>query len=173
MVGPATISRKSLPSLQKRAREASSSDLLLLDTNHCFRIIAADPHFLEHLDAVGSESIVTSTVVAGELYYGAARSERAAENWSAVSRFLHALDVLPISSAVASEYGRLKAALLDRFGPRERAKRRDFEMTRLGFGDNDLWIAATVLDRGAVLVSADPDFRRMADVVALKVDNWT
>ena len=147
--------------------------MLLLDTNHCFRIIAADPHLLRRLDDIGSETIVTSTVVAGELYYGAARSERAGENWSAVSRFLHALEVISISSAVAGEYGRLKAALLDRFGPRMRAKRRDFDMAKLGFGDNDLWIAATALDRDAVLVSADPDFTRMADVVDLKLDDWT
>jgi predicted nucleic acid-binding protein len=36
-----------------------------------------------------------------------------------------------------------------------------------------LWIAATAIDRGAVLVSADPDFARMANVIDLVVEDWT
>jgi len=92
--------------------------LLLLDTNHCFRIIARDARLLDRLDRVGSEKIATSVVVAGELYYGASISERVAENRSAIARFLRAVEVIPLSPAVADEYGRLKAALLARFGPR-------------------------------------------------------
>ena len=49
----------------------------------------------------------------------------------------------------------------------------DFDVAKLGFGDHDLWIAATAIDRGAVLVSADPDFLRMTDVVDLEVEDWT
>jgi tRNA(fMet)-specific endonuclease VapC len=89
------------------------------------------------------------------------------------SAFLRAIEVIPVSSAVAKEYGGLKAALLRRFGPRERAKRRDFDLAKLGFGDNDLWIAATALDRGAILVSADPDFTRISEVVELAIEDWT
>ncbi|TAJ77093.1 type II toxin-antitoxin system VapC family toxin, partial [bacterium] len=37
-------------------------------------------------------------------------------------------------------------------------------------GENDLWIAATALSVGAVLVSMDSDFQR---VNALKVEDWT
>jgi tRNA(fMet)-specific endonuclease VapC len=147
--------------------------LLLLDTNHCFRVIAPDQRLLDRLERIGSEAIVTSVIVAGELYYGASISKRVSENRSAVSRFLRAIDVVPVSSAMADEYGRLKAALLERFGPRERVRRRDFDLAKLGFGDNDFWIAAAALDRGAVLVSADPDFARMADVVDLDIEDWT
>ncbi|HEV2722589.1 MAG TPA: hypothetical protein VG323_21380 [Thermoanaerobaculia bacterium] len=81
--------------------------------------------------------------------------------------------MIPVSSSVASEYARLKSALLDRFGPRERGKRRNFDLAKLGFGDNDLWIASTAIDRGAVLVSADAAFARMASVVDLAVEDWT
>ena len=94
------------------------------------------------------------------------------ENQSAVHRFLEAIDVVPISSAIADGYGRLKGALLERFGPRERARRRDFDLAKLGFGDNDLWIAASALELGAVLVSADPDFERIAEVADLAIENW-
>lgn len=146
--------------------------MLLLDTNHCFRIIARDPRLSQRLVDVATETIVTSVIVAGELSYGASISQRRDENNAAVVRFLEAIAVVPISPAVAGEYGRLKGALLERFGPRERARRRDFNLATLGFGDNDLWIAASALDLGAVLVSADPDFERIAEVSELALENW-
>ncbi|HET8772263.1 MAG TPA: PIN domain-containing protein [Thermoanaerobaculia bacterium] len=146
--------------------------MLLLDTNHCFRIIARDPRLLQRLQDAAVETIVTSAIVAGELSYGASISQRRDENGAAVARFLDAIAVVPISPSVAHEYGRLKGALLDRFGPRERARRRDFNLASLGFGDNDLWIAASALDLGAVLVSADPDFERIGEVADLALENW-
>jgi len=136
-------------------------------------MMKADQRLLHHVERIGFETVVTSTVVAGELYYGAAKSENVDANWSETSDFLSLLEVIPVSSSIAIEFGRLKAALLDRFGPRERAKRRDFDLAKLGFGDHDLWIAATAIDRGAVLVSADPDFLRMTAVVDLEVKDWT
>jgi len=147
--------------------------LLLLDTNHCFRIIAGDQRLMDRLSRIARDAVLISVVVAGELYYGAAKSEQIDANWSDVDEFLRLFAVVPVSSSVAVEFGRLKAALLNRFGPRERAKRRDFDLATLGLDDNDLWIAATALDRDAVLVSADSDFVRMADVVDLEVEDWT
>jgi tRNA(fMet)-specific endonuclease VapC len=147
--------------------------LLLLDTNHCFSIIAGHPLFLDRLRHVGWEGILTSVVVAGELYYGASISEQADENTFRVSRFLRSIDVVPISSSVAGQYAHLKMALLNCFGPRERARRRDFDLAKLGFRDNDLWIAATAIDRGAMLVSADSDFTRMREAIDLVITDWT
>ena len=43
---------------------------------------------------------------------------------------------------------------------------------RLGFTDNDLWIAASAVERQAILVSEDPDFRRMAALESLNVESW-
>lgn len=128
---------------------------------------------LGRLEQVKSARVVTSVIVAGELHYGAAISLRKDENQSAVQHFLRALDLLPISPAVADEYGRLKAALLDRFGPRERARRRNFDLAALGLADNDLWIAASAIERRATLVSTDLDFHRIAEVSDLNVEDWT
>jgi len=147
--------------------------LFLLDTNHCFRIVARDAALLARLGEFMTERVVTSVIVAGELRYGASISQRKDENLPAVDRFLDGIALVPITPAIATRYGSLKAALLAEFGPRERAKRRDFDLSKLGFGDNDLWIAASALDRDATLVSADPDFRRMTSAVDLKVDDWT
>ncbi|HEV2722588.1 MAG TPA: hypothetical protein VG323_21375 [Thermoanaerobaculia bacterium] len=49
-------------------------------------MIADDEHLLDRLHRAGSA--VTSIIVAGELYYGAAKSEHVGDNWVAVSRFL-------------------------------------------------------------------------------------
>ncbi|MGI8552253.1 MAG: type II toxin-antitoxin system VapC family toxin [Dehalococcoidia bacterium] len=66
----------------------------------------------------------------------------------------------------------LKARIFDRFGPQERAKRRRLTAERLGYSDNDIWIAATVLHGGLIVVSADSDFRRMQEVTDLTIENW-
>jgi len=63
--------------------------LLLLDTNHCFRIVARDPDLLSRLVALGGERVATSVIVAGELQYGASISQRKEENSSAVDLTIH------------------------------------------------------------------------------------
>lgn len=38
--------------------------------------------------------------------------------------------------------------------------------------ENDLWIAATAMAFGAILVTADSDFRRIAEF-GLQLEDWT
>jgi len=144
----------------------------LLDTNHCFRLIARDERMLAALSARQLERLMTSVVVAGELRYGALISERQFENSLAVEDFLGRIDQIAISPAISQFYADLKAGILTKFGPKDRARRRSFDLAKLGFTDNDLWIAASALDRNAVVVSEDPDFRRMAAIEPLNVENW-
>lgn len=144
----------------------------LFDTNHCFRLIARDPGIVAALAARAAARIVTSVVVAGELRYGAAISERRRENAIAVEEFLGRIDQLPVSAATAQHFADLKARLLSEYGPRERARRRGFDLATLGFTDNDLWIAATAIEHDAVLISDDGDYARMAEVNTLTVESW-
>jgi tRNA(fMet)-specific endonuclease VapC len=111
-------------------------------------------------------------VVAGELRYGAAVSERNRENTAAVEDFLGRIDQLLILPATTQHYADLKSRLLVEYGPRERNRLRGFELAKLGFTDNDLWIAASAIEHDAVLVSDDGDYRRMADVSNLRVETW-
>jgi predicted nucleic acid-binding protein len=69
----------------------------LLDTNHCFLLMARDPRLAAAAVARAAERVTTSTVVAGELRYGAAISERSRENAAAVEDFLGRIDQLLIS----------------------------------------------------------------------------
>lgn len=131
----------------------------LLDTNHCFLLIARDPRLVPVLRRRPAEHLSISVIVAGELLYGAGISQRSAENLGAVAEFLGQIDQHMISPATAEHYSDLN-------------RRRSFDVARLGFTDNDLWIAATALQNGLVIVSDDADYQRMAEVSALVVENW-
>jgi tRNA(fMet)-specific endonuclease VapC len=144
----------------------------LLDTNYCFLLIARDARLAAAAAARSAEQLTTSVVVAGELRYGAAVSERSHENAAAVEDFLGRIDQLLISPATAQHYADLKSRLLVRYGPRERARRRGFDLARLGFTDNDLWIAASAIEHDAVLVSDDGDYGRITEVSDLRVETW-
>lgn len=144
----------------------------LLDTNHCFLLIARDKRMMRSVLQRQADQMTTSVIVAGELRYGAAVSERVQENAIAVEDFLGRIDQLLISPATAQQYSDLKSRLLFKYGPRERARRRGFDLAKLGFTENDLWIAATAMERDLVLVSDDTDYSRMAEVATLDVETW-
>ncbi len=144
----------------------------LLDTNHCFLLVARDPRIAAAAAARPAAQLTTSVIVAGELRYGAAVSERTRENATAVEDFLGRIDQLFISPATAQYYADLKSMLLAEYGPRERARRRAFDLAKIGFTDNDLWIAASAIEHNAVLVSDDGDYRRMSGVSNLAVETW-
>ena len=144
----------------------------LLDTNHSFLLIARTPRLVAMMTTRAAEQFMTSAIVAGELRYGAAVSERSLENIQAVEDFLDRIDQVPISPGTAQHYADLKSRLLREFGPRDRARRRGFDLTKLGFTDNDLWIAASAIEHNAILVSSDSDYRRMGGVSDLVVENW-
>jgi tRNA(fMet)-specific endonuclease VapC len=144
----------------------------LLDTNHCFLLIARDLRLVAAAEERAGERLATSVIVAGELRYGAAVSEHSRENAAAVDDFLGRIDQLLILPATAQHYADLKARLIVKYGPRERVRRRAFDLAKLGFTDNDLWIAASAIEHDAILVSDDSDYRRMAEVINLEVETW-
>lgn len=144
----------------------------LLDTNHCFLLIARDSRMVAAVASRRAAQLMTPVIVAGELRYGAAVSEYRQENALAVEDFLGRIDQVLISPRTAQHYADLKSRLLLEFGPRDRARRRGFDLTKLGFTDNDLWIAASALEYNAVLVTDDSDYRRMTEVSNLVVENW-
>ena len=100
------------------------------------------------------------------------KSERYAENLRLVEDFLKDIDVYPIDENTATIYGELKIAVINHFGPHEKAKRRKIEIDKLGFKENDLWIAAVAKQYEFVIVSADSDFQRMKEAYDLEVTTW-
>ena len=146
--------------------------MYLLDTNHCSRLIDGHPNIIKKFTQLGDAPIATCVIVQGELMFMVWKSERKAENLSNIKAFLNNIEVLPVNNVVADIYGKLKAAIIDRFGPKEKAKRRKAEIEKLGFKENDLWIAAVAKSNGFTIVSADNDFDRIKEVDDLRVESW-
>jgi len=146
--------------------------IYLLDTTHCSRIMEGDAAILERLRDNASIVTATSVIVQGELVFMARKSEQTSANLSRVERFLQGIRIYPVDGETAIRYGGLKADLIRHFGPKEKSKRRRVTLAQLGFGDNDLWIAATALRHGLTVVSHDGDFQRMREAQDFPLEAW-
>ena len=105
-----------------------------------------------------ADPIVTSVVVVGEIGYGLNRLPAAKKRTDLAARalsILTALRIEPVTELIADAYGRLKASL---------------ESQGLNLDDNDLWIAATAITHGGLLVTRDQIF---SQVPGLQVQDWS
>lgn len=146
--------------------------MYLLDTNHCSFAILGNSNVLSRLAAIENSLVSTCVIVQGELVDMAERSQRQEENLALIHRFLMGIYIHSIDEFTATIYGQLKAALFNQFAPKEKNKRRKTKITDLGFGENDLWIAAIALQHNLTIVSADSDFQRIQQVKTLTVESW-
>jgi tRNA(fMet)-specific endonuclease VapC len=133
--------------------------IYLLDTNALRDVLHGNPRIIARMSAATApDRVVTSVIVRGEALFGIERmplGQRRAAVEQSVRRLLDSLDTEPVPLAAADVYARTKRA-------RERLG--------LPMDENDLWIAATALAMGAVLVTRDGDFR---SVPGLTVEDWT
>lgn len=114
---------------------------MLLDTSIAVAYLNQESAVVDFVHGAG-EVFVTVTVL-GELYHGAQRSERSAENVVRVDRLASRVPVLPCDTGTARVYGSIKTAL-----------------RRLGtpIPENDVWIASVALQHGLTLASRDQHF---------------
>lgn len=127
----------------------------MLDTNICIYAMRDQPDRLRQRFSRFSEQLCISTIVLGELVYGAEKSAKPAENLKAVEHFRSNLDVLPFAESAAHHYGQIRA-----------------ELERLGrpIGPHDMMIAGHARSEGLTLVTNNE--REFARVVGLRVENW-
>lgn len=92
------------------------------------------------------EEIYVPQTVLGELYYGAFKSVRPAENVVQIERFLIAVNVLDSDSDTARLYGKVAAQLARNGTP---------------IPQNDIWIAAAALQFGLPVATADEHFQQV------------
>jgi tRNA(fMet)-specific endonuclease VapC len=129
----------------------------LLDTNTIIYAQHVGGAARERLDeASRRDRVVTSILVAAELFYGAERSSRPEANRKKVEQTLAALEILPVDMNTARRFGMLKQVLV----ARGRTK-----------ADVDLHLAATAIEAGATLVTNDRALLT-GDVPGLAVENW-
>ena len=146
--------------------------MYLLDTNHCSAIILGETNVIRRISEVRESNIFTCVIVQGELRYMMERSQQKETNIARLIEFLEDISIYRIDEYTADLYGQLKTDLFNQFAPKEKSKRRKTKITDLGFGENDLWIAAIALQHNLTIVSADSDFQRIKEVKTLSVESW-
>jgi tRNA(fMet)-specific endonuclease VapC len=125
----------------------SLSGKFLLDTNIVIALMQGDESVLANLDR--ASEVFVSSIVLGELLFGAAKSGRPVENVAKIERFAAGRSVLSCDLQVAREYGRLKHDLRRKGKP---------------LPENDIWIAATATCHELILVTRDHHFAHIDDV---------
>jgi tRNA(fMet)-specific endonuclease VapC len=146
--------------------------MYLLDTNHCSRLILQDPELILRLSETPSDDIATCAIVAGELINMGAQSQQRFQNLIVIKNFLDSIYIYPVNTETASVYGELKAAVFDKFAPKDKNKRRKFTVQNIGFGENDLWIAAIAIQHNLTIITADRDFQRIQEVHPISLNSW-
>lgn len=133
----------------------NGASLYMLDTNTVSHAIKMHPIVAQRVVGASMASLCVSAVTAGELWYGLAKRPATGRLEALVVEFLHTVDVLPWDRSTVERYGALRAHL---------------ERTGRPLGPLDFLIAAHALDVGAVLVTSDRAFNRVA---GLRVEDWT
>ena len=118
----------------------------MLGTNIVIALLAGDDAVPFNLDR--ASEVFIPAVVPGELFFGAAKSGRPAENTAKVERFAAGRAVVSCDLDVAREYGCLKQRLKEKGRP---------------LPENDIWIAAAAKRHGMILVTRDRYFHEVED----------
>ncbi len=128
----------------------------MLDTNTCIAIIKHPPETIQdRLIDLSVEEVAISSIVAAELCYGVALSQKKRQNEMALKDFLDYVTVLNWPFDACRIYGRLRADLKKKGTP---------------IGAMDLLIAAHALLLDAVLVTGNK--REFQRIPGLKIEDW-
>lgn len=119
---------------------------LALDSSAYSHLRGDDARVRSHV-AAAAHVIIPATVL-GELHAGFAAGGRLRENQVRLAEFLEGehVDIAVVDQDVARRYGQIFAALRRKGTP---------------VSVNDMWIAATVIERAAHLLTFDTTFRRI------------
>jgi tRNA(fMet)-specific endonuclease VapC len=130
--------------------------IYLPDTNALIRFLNPGQNLVkDHFLAVDSLEIRLCSVTKAELYYGAMKSSRSADNLALLEGFFANFDSLPFDDDAAKKYGEIRSELASKGTP---------------IGPNDLMIAAIALVAGAVVVTHNT--REFSRVDGLKIVDW-
>lgn len=127
----------------------------LLDTNILIAALKGESTVRLRLETLPLPDLLLSTIVLGELEFGAEKSAWAARNRQRLTELTQRLPLIGLEASTARHYARIRMQL---------------ERQGTPIGANDLWIAAQALAADATLVTNNErEFRRVQD---LAVENW-
>ena len=127
----------------------------LLDTNIVIYVIKRRPIEVMGVFNENAGRMAISAITLSELFHGAEKSAKVAQNLAVVEEFASLLEVLPYTAKASQHYGAIRSAL---------------EKAGLPIGVNDLHIAAHARSEGLTLVTNNlGEFER---VPGLLTENW-
>ncbi|CDH44248.1 MAG: type II toxin-antitoxin system VapC family toxin [Candidatus Competibacteraceae bacterium] len=127
----------------------------LLDTNACIAWLRNDEPITQHVVLAGKGHIWLCAPVKAELWFGACKSQRVAENQARLQRFFANLPSLPFDDDAAEHFGDIRATLAHQGKP---------------IGPYDLQIAAIARAHGLIVVTHNT--REFARVPGLMLEDW-
>lgn len=127
----------------------------LLDTNILIAALKGEPSVRFQLENLPLTQLLLSSIVLGELEFGAEKSAWAARNRQRLEQLTQRLSLVGVDAHTARQYAKIRTQL---------------EKLGTPIGANDLWIAAQALAINATLITDNErEFRR---VPHLSVVNW-
>jgi tRNA(fMet)-specific endonuclease VapC len=128
----------------------------LLDTNVCARYLNGKSLAIrERLRATNIADIAVCSVVKGELFYGAIKSNNPERTLARQQEFLQLFVSLPFDDSAALIYGRIRAELSANGTP---------------IGPNDFQIAGIAMANNLILVTHNT--REFSRVNGLQIEDW-
>lgn len=132
--------------------------IFLLDTTAFSDLMREHPGIDAHVASLSlADRLVICSVVRGEIRYGIERlpqGRRRRDLEVKAAKLFGTLPCEPVPEAAGDHYARIKLTR---------------QQKGLTLDENDLWVAATALALGAVLISRDSDFR---PIDGLTVNDW-
>ena len=127
----------------------------LLDANVCIAMMKRHTGVLNRILEVGMDSLLLCAPVKAELWFGACKSQRIAENQARLRLFFNDLPSLSFDDDAAEHFGDIRAALARQGKP---------------IGPYDLQIAAIARAYGLIVVTHNT--REFARVPGLMLEDW-
>lgn len=124
----------------------------IFDTNVIIRIIKGD--IAVATEARKYSDVHTSSVVLGELMFGAEKSQLKSANREKYMSFCLSYPILDITKDVAFEYGKIKASL--------QGKGKILP-------ENDMWIASTAIANNMSVITQDKHFEQIPGLSVIKL----
>jgi tRNA(fMet)-specific endonuclease VapC len=125
---------------------------VLLDTNIISALLKGDTLVADQID--NASEVYISSIVIGELFYGAEYSVKIEQNIANIKQLIATYNILNIDDETAMVYGKIKADLRKKGTP---------------IPENDIWIASAAVQHKLKLSTRDKHFHQ---ITGLKTLAW-